>query len=67
MSTKPTKQLDTDFEVEAALAFHDEDAKATIATLLGDIKHLRMQLALAEAAMSRGMTRGWIPKFEREL
>jgi len=67
MSTKLTKQLDTDFEVEAALAFHDKDAKATIATLLGDIKHLRMQLALAEAAMSRGMTRGWIPKFEREL
>ncbi|CAN7284899.1 hypothetical protein [Rhizobium sp. LjRoot258] len=66
MSSKSAKQLDTDFEVEAALAFHDEDAKATIATLLGDIKHLRMQLALAEAAMSRGMTRGWTPKFERE-
>jgi len=67
MSTKSAKQLDVDFEVEAALAFHDEDAKATIATLLGDIKHLRMQLALAETAMSRGMTRGWAPKFDREL
>ncbi|MCS3743509.1 MULTISPECIES: hypothetical protein [unclassified Rhizobium] len=66
MSSKSAKQLDIDFEVEAALAFHDEDAKATIATLLGDIKHLRIQLALAEAAMSRGMTRGCTPKFERE-
>ncbi|SEI14075.1 hypothetical protein SAMN05216228_102783 [Rhizobium tibeticum] len=66
MSTKSVKQVDVDFEIEAALAFHNEDAKATIPTLLGDIKHLRMQLALAEAAMSRGMTSGWTPKFERE-
>ncbi|NEI50507.1 hypothetical protein GR217_22750 [Rhizobium leguminosarum] len=29
--------MDADFEVEAALAFHDDDAKATIAALLGDI------------------------------
>ncbi|CDM63027.1 hypothetical protein LPU83_pLPU83d_1657 (plasmid) [Rhizobium favelukesii] len=67
MSIKPAKQMDVAFEVEAALAFHDEDAKATIATLLGDIKHLRMQLALAEAAMSHGMTRGWTPTFDREV
>jgi hypothetical protein len=52
------------YEVEAALAYHDEDAKATTATLLGDIKHLRLQLALAEATISQGMTRGWKPKFE---
>lgn len=67
MSSSAAKQSDDDYEVQAALAFHDEDVKATIATLLGDIKHLRMQLALAEAAMSRGMTRGWTPKFERDL
>ncbi|EPE96428.1 hypothetical protein [Rhizobium grahamii] len=66
MSTKSSERLDVDFEVEAALAFHDEDARAAIATLLCDIKHLRMQLALAEAAMSHGMTRGWKPSFERE-
>ncbi len=66
MSSKPALTVDRDFEVEAALAYHDEDAKATIATLLGDIKHLRLQLALAESAMSRGMTRGWKPKFERD-
>lgn len=56
---------DLDYEVEAALAFHDDDARATVATLLADIKHLRMQLALAEGAMSRGMTRGWKPQFDR--
>jgi len=67
MSSNSAKQIDQDYEVEAALAFHDDDAKATIATLLGDIKHLRMQLALAEVAMSRGMTRGWTPQFERDL
>jgi hypothetical protein len=67
MSSNTAKQIDQDYEVEAALAFHDDDAKATIATLLGDIKHLRMQLALVEVAMSRGMTRGWAPKFERDL
>ncbi|MDQ0559044.1 hypothetical protein QO004_000822 [Rhizobium mesoamericanum] len=39
---------------------------ATIATLLEDIRHLRCQLALAEAATSRGMTRGWKPAFERK-
>jgi hypothetical protein len=67
MSSKPAKEIDADCDVEAALAFHDDDAKATIATLLADIKHLRLQLALAEAAMSHGMTRGWTPSFERDV
>ncbi|CAN7707838.1 hypothetical protein [Rhizobium sp. LjRoot258] len=38
-----------DFEVQAALAWHDDDVNATIAPLLEDIRHLRQQLALAEA------------------
>ncbi|MFS2151440.1 hypothetical protein [Rhizobium sp. Rhizsp42] len=67
MLNKPAKEIDADFEVEAALAFHDDDAKATIATLLADVKYLRLQLALAEAAMSHGMTRGWTPSFERDV
>ncbi|CAN7359083.1 hypothetical protein [Rhizobium sp. LjRoot258] len=67
MSIKPATQMDVAFEVKATLAFHDEDVKATIATLLGDIKHLRMQLGLPKAAMSRGMTRGWTPTFDREV
>lgn len=53
-------------EVEAALAFHGGNAEATIETLLADLRHLKLQLALAEGAMSRGMTRGWNPSYERE-
>jgi len=62
---RPSTRHDLDYEVEAALAFHDDDARATVATLLADIKHLRMQLALAEGAMSHGMSRGWRPRFDR--
>lgn len=39
---------DLKWEVEAVLAWHDEDARAAIATLLLDCQHLRLQLALAE-------------------
>ncbi|MGO8023101.1 hypothetical protein [Rhizobium leguminosarum] len=52
-------------EIETVLAYHDEDARAAIGTLLDDIRHLRRQLALAEGAMSRGMTRGWLPDYDR--
>jgi len=62
----PMTKEEVDFEVQAALAWHDDDVNATIATLLEDIRHLRHQLALAEGIMSRGMTRGWRPKFERK-
>lgn len=58
-------QSDTN-EVEAALAYHDGNPEATIATLLDDLRFLRQQLALAEGAMSRGMTRGWRPSYERD-
>ncbi|MEH7879856.1 hypothetical protein V7799_20635 [Rhizobium laguerreae] len=52
-------------EIEAVLAYHDADARAAVGTLLDDIRHLRRQLALAEGAMSRGMTRGWRPDYDR--
>ncbi|TBZ07746.1 hypothetical protein [Rhizobium leguminosarum] len=52
-------------EIEAVLAYHDADAWAAIGTLLDDVRHLRRQLALAEGAMSRGMTRGWRPDYDR--
>lgn len=52
-------------EVDAALAWHEGDAMATIATLLNDCQHLREQLALAQLSMSLGFTRGWTPAFER--
>lgn len=51
--------------IDAALAWHAGDARATIATLIEDCRHLRQQLALTEGAMSRGMTRGWSPSFDR--
>ncbi len=62
---KTATQLDINWEVEAVLAWHDEDAKAAITTLLDDIHHLRAQLTLADQALSRGMTRGWRPIFRR--
>ncbi|MGV4796104.1 hypothetical protein [Rhizobium sp. F40D2] len=52
-------------EIESVLAYHQQDAQAAIGTLLGDIKHLRRQLALAEGVMSKGMVRGWLPDYER--
>lgn len=53
-------------EVEEALAWHGGDARATITTLLGDCRHLRNQLAIADRAMSRGFTRGWRPEADRD-
>ncbi|WP_259669092.1 hypothetical protein [Rhizobium lentis] len=45
-------------EVDAVVAFHDGDVRAAITTLLLDCRHLRLQLALAERAPSRGATCG---------
>ena len=59
---EPLPDLDP---IDAALAWHASDARATIATLIEDCRHLRQQLALTEGAMSRGMTRGWSPSFDR--
>ena len=52
-------------EVEAALAWHNSEPRKTIATLLEDIRHLRLQLALTEATSSRGFARGWRANFDR--
>jgi len=57
---------DAAWEVEAVLAWHDDNAKAAIRTLLDNFKHLRQQLVLTERAISRGMTRGWTPRYERD-
>lgn len=66
MSAREQIEMEAPSEIELALAYHDGDAIATVATLLEDLKHLRQQLVLAEGAMSRGMTRGWSPSFERD-
>ncbi|WP_107675390.1 dehydrogenase [Agrobacterium sp. LAD9] len=52
--------------VDHIIAWHDGDSRAAIETLMEDIQHLRMQLALATAAMGRGFTRGWKPEAERK-
>jgi hypothetical protein len=52
-------------EVAEAIAWHDGDVRATIRTLLGDCRHMREQLALADIAVSIGYTRGWRPVAER--
>ncbi|EJT01558.1 hypothetical protein [Rhizobium sp. CCGE 510] len=51
---------------EEVIAYHGGDARAAVGTLLEDIRHLRRQLALAEGAMSRGITRGWRPSYDRD-
>lgn len=52
--------------VEVAIADHHGDARAAVATLVADCQHLREQLALAKFAMSRGLTRGWLPTYARD-
>ncbi|MBY5666634.1 hypothetical protein [Rhizobium leguminosarum] len=59
-------ELPPELEIEVVLAWHDDNARAAIGTLLEDIRHLRRQLALAEGVMSRGMARGWRPSYDRD-
>jgi hypothetical protein len=66
MSNAAALSSDDDWEVSAVLAWHDDDARAAIATLLEDCRHLRGQLALAESVMSAGMARGWRPAYDRD-
>jgi hypothetical protein len=54
-------------EIAAALAFHEGDVRATIGTLLADIKFVKEQMAIAQIAMSIGFSRGWQPVFERHI
>jgi len=53
-------------EIDEALAWHDGDARAAIATLLADCAYLRWQLELTRRAMGSGFARGWQPRPERE-
>ena len=59
---KQTVEMD---EIDAALAWHAGDARATIATLIADCGYLRQQIALADCTVSRGFVRGWRAKVER--
>jgi hypothetical protein len=50
---------------EAALEWHNGDAIATIESLLEDCRFLREQIAMARGCISRGLTPGWRPEYER--
>ncbi|MGO7673871.1 hypothetical protein ACC817_28615 [Rhizobium ruizarguesonis] len=65
MREQPISEAVEDDERAKVIAYHRGDAHTAIDTLLEDIRHLRRQLALAEGAMSRGMTRGWRPDYDR--
>ncbi len=54
-------QLD---QITSVLELFEGDARATIGALLAELQFVRGQLALCEAGMSVGFTRGWVPSFE---
>ncbi|MFB2562409.1 hypothetical protein [Rhizobium sp. IMFF44] len=65
MNAKPNIDVTTDLDpVDAALALFDGDARATIAAALNMLQFVRGQLALTEAAMCHGFTRGFRPVYE---
>ena len=64
MKTENSLTLAND-EFAEVMAYHKGDREAAICTLLADVRHLRRQLALAEGAMSKGMTRG-LPSYDRQ-
>ncbi len=53
-------------QVASVLDLFEGDARATIGALLAELQFVRKQLALCEAGMSVGFTRGWVPSFESE-
>lgn len=61
---EPTPLVPED-DIALALAWHDGDPIATIATLIEDCAFLRSELAAAESLLSKGYGRGWVPKMER--
>lgn len=52
--------------IDEALALYDGNHRAVIGALLETLQFIRSQLALTEAGMSVGFTRGWSPSFERQ-
>jgi hypothetical protein len=50
---------------ESVLTAHGGDALAAIRSLLDDADFLRDQLFIASNLMSKGISRGWRPRYER--
>lgn len=53
-------------QVASVLDLFEGNAHAAIGALLAELQFVRGQLALCEAGMSVGFTRGWVPSFETE-
>ncbi|TIX92789.1 hypothetical protein [Rhizobium sp. P44RR-XXIV] len=51
--------------IELILDTHGGDARAAITDLVQRIQHLRYQLTLTSAVMSKGMVRGWEPSLDQ--
>ncbi len=48
-------------EIDEALAYHQGDARATVAALLAERDFLLREIEYATLAMSYGFSRGWKP------
>ncbi len=67
MTAQPIAVEESELDpVDAAFALYGGDARATIAAALDMLQFVRGQLALTEAAMSHGFTRGFRPVYEPE-
>lgn len=64
VETDTQSPADVDLAV-SVLNAHDGDALAAIRSLLEDADFLRDQLYIASSLMSKGIGRGWKPKYER--
>jgi hypothetical protein len=51
---------------QAVLDAHGGDALAALRTVIADATFLHDQLETASCLLSRGIARGWKPRFERE-
>ncbi|OHV83625.1 hypothetical protein [Rhizobium sp. LCM 4573] len=60
--TPPPVEVDL---AESVLRAHNGDAVAAIWSLLLDADFLRDQLWIASNLMSKGISRGWKPQYER--
>ena len=61
----PLRIEETD-ELEELLGAFGGDALAALRSVLDDCHHLHAQLTIAQTAMSKGFTRGWVPNPDRE-
>lgn len=60
------RQQEQTSEIDEALAWHDGDPRAAIATLLADCAYLRWQLELSRRSVGFCFTRGWQPQLDRD-